>query len=416
MLTTNKKIYLSSPHMGGSEQKYVNQAFESNWIAPLGVNVDLFEKDLEIYLQQNVFVTGLSSGTAAIHLGLKLLGVEAGDEVICQTLTFIASANPILYLNATPVFVDSELDTWNLCPVALENAIIDRIRLGKKPKAIVTVHLYGNPYKIDAIRSIADQYNIPILEDAAEALGSSYKGQKCGTFGDLSVISFNGNKIITTSGGGVLISKSKNVKDKAIFLSTQSRDNAVHYQHSQLGYNYRLSNVCASIGRGQMEVLDERVMLRRNINQFYKDLFFDIPGVSVFETPNSDYFSNHWLTVITIDSELTDGICADTLRLAFEAENIESRPIWKPLHLQPLYQNFAYYGNNIAESLFNTGLCLPSGSNLTEDEKIRIKNLIQRTFISNKAISIDFKTNYPKKMWAIDNFVFNFFNKKLKSI
>jgi dTDP-4-amino-4,6-dideoxygalactose transaminase len=389
MLKNNTKIHLSSPHMRGTEKKYVNEAFNSNWIAPLGKNVDFFEKDLKDYLGKNVFVTALSSGTAAIHLGLILLGVKAGDEVICQSLTFTASANPILYLQAVPVFVDSELDTWNLCPIALEAAIKDRIKLGKKPKAIITVHLYGNPYKIEAIRTLADRYQIPILEDAAEALGSTYKGEKCGTFGDLSVLSFNGNKIITTSGGGALVSNSEPIKAKAIFLATQSKDNAIHYEHSEIGYNYRLSNICASIGRGQMEVLDAHVALRRNMHQFYKKLFLDVPGVTVFDVPNKDYFSNHWLTVITINSEETNGIDLTTLRLAFEDENIESRLLWKPLHLQPLYEKFPYYGGSVAQNLFSIGLCLPSGSNLTAAERTRIKNVVQHTFKIKKAVPIE---------------------------
>jgi dTDP-4-amino-4,6-dideoxygalactose transaminase len=394
--------------MRGTEKKYVNEAFNSNWIAPLGKNVDFFEKDLKYYLGQNVFVTALSSGTASIHLGLILLGVKAGDEVICQSLTFTASANPILYLQANPVFVDSELETWNLCPIALETAIRHRIKLGKKPKAIITVHLYGNPYKIDAIRTIADRYQIPILEDAAEALGSTYKGQKCGTFGDLSVLSFNGNKIITTSGGGALVSNSENIKAKAIFLATQSKDNAIHYEHSEIGYNYRLSNICAAIGRGQMEVLDEHVALRRNMHQFYKKLFLDIPGVTIFDVPNKDYFSNHWLTVITINSEMTNGIDLTALRLAFEDENIESRLLWKPLHLQPLYEKFPYYGGSVAQKLFSIGLCLPSGSNLTAAERTRIKNVVQRTFKVKKALPIKVVT--PRKNRIVNyNFLAKFF-------
>ncbi|WP_269686363.1 DegT/DnrJ/EryC1/StrS family aminotransferase [Flavobacterium lacustre] len=408
MLKNNTKIYLSSPHMRGTEKKYVNEAFDSNWIAPLGKNVDYFESDLKTYLNRNVFVTALSSGTAAIHLGLILLGVKADDEVICQSLTFTASANPILYLQATPIFVDSELDTWNLCPIALEAAIIDRIKLGKKPKAIITVHLYGNPYKIDAVRAIADRFQIPILEDAAEALGSTFKGQKCGTFGDLSVLSFNGNKIITTSGGGALVSYSENIKAKAIFLATQSKDNAIHYEHSEIGYNYRLSNICASIGRGQMEVLDEHVSLRRGMHQFYKKLFHNVPGVSVFDVPNRDYFSNHWLTVITIDPEESSGVDCTILRLAFEAENIESRLIWKPLHLQPLYEKFPYYGTTIAEGLFGKGLCLPSGSNLTQSEKMRIQNVIQRTFKIKKALPIEVAVSRKNRLLNY-NLVMKFF-------
>lgn len=395
--------------MRGNEQKYIREAFDSNWVAPMGTNVDLFERDLKTYLN-NVHVTTLSSGTAAIHLGLILLGVNAGDEVICQSLTFAASANPILYLKAIPVFIDSEEDTWNLCPIALEEAIIDRIKLGKKPKAIITVHLYGNPYKIEVIRSIADKYQIPILEDAAEALGSSYKGQKCGVFGDISVLSFNGNKIITTSGGGALVSHSEDIKSKAIFLATQSKDNAIHYEHSEVGYNYRLSNISASIGRGQMEVLDEFVNLRRKMQVFYKQLFEDVPGVYVYDVQNKDYFSNHWLSVITINPAETNGIDCNDLRLAFEAENIDSRPLWKPLHLQPLHQDFPYYGGNVAERLFAKGLCLPSGSNTTEEEKARIRNVIDCVFKTKKKIKI--KSLFSKKKGLFeDNVLVNFFAK-----
>jgi dTDP-4-amino-4,6-dideoxygalactose transaminase len=398
--------------MGGNEQKYIKEAFDSNWIAPMGTNVDSFESDLKSYLSDNVHVAALSSGTAAIHLGLIQLGVKAGDEVMCQSLTFTATANPILYLKAIPVFIDSEIDTWNLCPIVLEQAIIARIKLGKKPKAIITVHLYGNPYKIEAIRMIADKYQIPILEDAAEALGSSYKGQKCGIFGDLSVLSFNGNKIITTSGGGALVSHSAAIKSKAIFLATQSKDNAVHYEHSEIGFNYRLSNISASIGRGQMEILDEHVNLRRRMHGFYKQLFENIPGVYVYDVPNKDYFSNHWLSVITINSAETNGIDCNDLRLAFEAENIESRPLWKPLHLQPLHQDFPYYGNTVAEGLFDKGLCLPSGSNTTEEEKARIQNVIERVFKTKKKKKIKIKSLFPKKQRLFeDNLIVNFFTK-----
>lgn len=374
------KIWISSPHMGGNEQKYIQEAFETNWIASEGSNLMGFEQDLEKYLSQEVFVCALSSGTAAIHLGLILLGVKAGDEVICQSMTFSASANPIVYLGATPVFIDSEIDTWNLCPIALEKAIIDRIENGSKPKVIIAVHLYGVPYKIEEIRRIADTYEIPIIEDSAEALGSSYKGQKCGTFGDIGVFSFNGNKIITASGGGAIVTKTSELKEKALFLATQARDNAVHYQHSEIGYNYRLSNICAGIGRGQMEVLESRVSLRSAMHDFYVDLFKDISGVSVFTTPNEDYFSNYWLSAILIEPQLTNGIDREVVRLAFEAENIESRPLWKPMHLQPVFENYPYYGTNIAETLFEKGLCLPSGSNLTDEDRERIGRVIFKLF------------------------------------
>ena len=370
------KIWISSPHMGGSEEKFVKEAFETNWVAPIGPNINGFENDLEKYLGQQSYVSALSSGTAAIHLGLILLDVKAGDEVLCQSMTFSASANPILYQGATPIFIDSELDTWNLCPIALESAIIDKIAKGKKPKAIVAVHLYGVPYKIEEVRAIANQYKIPILEDSAEALGSSYKGQKCGTFGDIGVLSFNGNKIITTSVGGALVTRSKETKDKAIFFATQSRDNAPHYQHSEIGYNYRLSNITAGIGRGQMEVLDAHLQLRRSMHDFYLKIFKDIEGVSVFSVPNNDYFSNYWLTTILITPNTAKGINRDALKQALDKENIESRPLWKPMHLQPIFSKYPYYGGTISETLFEHGLCLPSGSNLTSQERERIKKEI----------------------------------------
>jgi dTDP-4-amino-4,6-dideoxygalactose transaminase len=372
----NQKIWLSSPHMGGNEQKFVQEAFDANWVAPLGPNVNGLEQDLENYLGNGAHVGALSSGTAAIHLGLILLGVQAGDEVLCQSMTFSASANPILYLGATPVFIDSEIGTWNLCPIALEEAIKDRIATGKTPKAIIAVHLYGVPYQIDEIRTIADQYGIPILEDSAEALGSSYKGQQCGTFGDIGVLSFNGNKIITTSGGGAIVTRTKELKDRAVFFATQSRDNAPHYQHSEIGYNYRMSNICAGIGRGQMEVLDGHVALRRKMNAFYVDLFREITAVTVFTVPNSDYFANYWLSAIVVEPNALKGINRETLRLAFEAANIECRPLWKPMHLQPIFEKYPYYGGTVSETLFEKGLCLPSGSNLTEEERDRIKKVV----------------------------------------
>lgn len=374
------KIWLSSPHMGGAEQKFVKEAFDANWVAPLGPNVNGFEDDLKTYLGTNVEVGALSSGTAALHLGLILLGVGPGDEVLCQTMTFSASANPICYLGAIPVFVDSESETWNLCPIALEEAIKDRIAKGKKPKAIVAVHLYGMPYKVDAINTIAEKYEIPVLEDSAEALGSTYKGQACGTFGTIGVLSFNGNKIITTSGGGALVAHSQEIKDKAVFLSTQARDAAPHYQHSEIGYNYRMSNICAGIGRGQMEVLDKHVALRQEMNQFYVELFAQIPGVTVFQEPSNDYSSNHWLSAITIDSAKANGKTAEQLRIHLEQSNIESRPLWKPMHLQPVFKSFPYYGGSVAEDLFEKGLCLPSGSNLVEADRNRIKEAIQKFF------------------------------------
>lgn len=377
----NTKIWLSSPHMGGAEQEFVKEAFDTNWVAPLGPNVTGFEEDLESYLskEKSVYVGALSSGTAALHLGLILLNVKAGDDVICQSMTFSASANPIKYVGANPVFVDSESDTWNICPIALEEAIKAGIEKGKKPKAIIAVHLYGMPYKVDEVKAVANKYEIPVLEDAAEALGSNYKGQKCGTFGDIGILSFNGNKIITTSGGGALVANAKGLKDKAIFLSTQARDNAPHYQHSEVGYNYRMSNICAGIGRGQMQVLDKHIALRRGMHNFYMDFFKDKNGVRVLHEPSNDYFSNHWLSTITIDSDKT-GITREDLRIAFEKENIESRPLWKPMHLQPVFKGAAYYGGNVSESLFNNGLCLPSGSNLSNEDRVRIFNVLENIF------------------------------------
>ena len=376
------KIWLSSPHMGGNELKYIHEAFAENWVAPLGPNVNGFEEDIEHYLGTEVKVAALSAGTAALHLALIECGVGHGDEVICQSMTFSASANPIAYLGATPVFVDSESETWNICPIALEEAIKDRIAKGKTPKAIIGVHLYGMPFKVDEITTIANKYNIPLIEDAAEALGSTYKGRMCGTFSRFGILSFNGNKIITTSGGGALVCHTKEDKDKIVFLSTQARDNAPHYQHSHIGYNYRMSNICAGIGRGQMEVLQERVNMRRKTHDFYVELFNDIEGVKVFSEPNADYYSNHWLSAIIIDSKIA-GITSEDLRLALLEENIESRPLWKPMHMQPIFSNSPYYGGKVAEELFENGLCLPSGSNLTYDERERITKAIYKTLKKN---------------------------------
>lgn len=376
---SENKIWLSPPHIGGSELKYIQEAFDTNWIAPVGANIDFFEKALEAYLGA-AYVALLNSGTAAIHLGLILLGVRTGDEVICQSMTFSASANPILYQGAIPVFVDSERETWNICPIALEAAIVDRIAKGKKPKAIIAVHLYGVPYNVEAVRAVANRYSIPILEDSAEALGSSHKGQPCGTFGDIGVFSFNGSKIITTSGGGALITPSKVLKDKAIFLATQAKEDTPYYQHNEIGYNYRMGNICAGIGRGQMEVLDSRINMRRSMHEFYVELFATIDGIEVFTVPNDDYFANYWLSTILINPLKTNGISCETLRLAFKEANIESRPLWKPMHLQPLFFSYPYYGGTVAESLFNMGLCLPSGSNLTDADRMRIKTVILELF------------------------------------
>ena len=374
-----EKIWLSSPHMGGTEQQYVAEAFATNWVAPLGPNVSGFEADLERYLGGTVSVAALSSGTAALHLALVQLGVGFGDEVICQSLTFSASANPIVYQGATPVFVDSEPTTWNICPVALEQAIEARLAVGKKPKAIIAVHLYGMPFAIDAVLEVANRYGIPLIEDSAEALGSTYKGRMCGTFGVFNVLSFNGNKIITTSGGGALVCGSKEAKERTVFLATQARDAAPHYQHSVIGYNYRMSNICAGIGRGQMEVLESHINLRRAMHRFYCDFFGTIAGVSVLTEPSSDYHSNHWLTAITLD-EAVVGKSAEELRLALEAAHIESRPLWKPMHLQPVFSDCPYYGGNVASDLFAKGLCLPSGSNLTDSDRARILRVLVSFF------------------------------------
>lgn len=382
---TASKIWLSSPHMGGNEQQFVNEAFATNWVAPLGPNVTGFEEDLASYLGEGVHVAALSAGTAALHLGLILLDVKPGDEVICQSFTFSASANPIVYQGATPVFVDSEPDTWNMCPVALRRAIEHRIAAGKKPKAIIAVHLYGMPFNAEALRTVANEFQIPILEDSAEALGSTYKGQACGTFGDISILSFNGNKIITTSGGGALVSRDKAVKDKAVFLATQARDQAPHYQHSHIGYNYRLSNISAGIGRGQMQVLDAHIAQRRAMNTFYRELFATIEGVTVFAEPTSDYQSNHWLSAITIDKALYGADARVRLMDALNAAHIESRPLWKPMHLQPVFEGSLYFGGTVAEDLFEIGLCLPSGSNLTDEDRTRIREVIENFFQKVKA-------------------------------
>ena len=371
------KIWLSSPHMGGGEMKYVQEAFDQNWVAPLGKNVDEFENAIQEFIEEDKFVAALSSGTAALHLALIQLGVGYGDEVICQSFTFSASANPIKYLGANPVFVDSDPINWNMSPFFLEEAIKDRISKNKKPKAVIIVHLYGMPALMDEITAICSKYEIPLIEDSAEALGSTYKNKKCGTFGDFAILSFNGNKIITTSGGGALIGPTKETKDKTIFLSTQARDNAPHYQHSEIGYNYRLSNICAGIGRGQMEVLSDRIQQRRAVNDFYKDVFSNIDAVNLFSEASSDFFSNHWLSSITIDKKVTTRTNQE-LMAAFAEENIETRPLWKPMHLQPVFNDCQYYGETVSEELFTAGLCLPSGSNITNDDKNRIYEVISK--------------------------------------
>ena len=370
----HKKIYLSSPHLTGEEQKYVKEAFDTNWVAPLGPNVNGLEQDICNFTGAEA-CTALSSGTAAIHLALILLGVEENDEVLCSSFTFSATVNPLRYQKAIPVFVDSEKDTWNMSPELLEIAIKDRIAKGKKPKAIILVHLYGMPSKMDELMAIANYYNIPIIEDAAEAIGANYKGKAMGTFGTMGIFSFNGNKIITTSGGGALVSNEPEYCKKATFLATQARDEAPHYQHSRIGYNYRMSNIAAGIGRGQLEVLKYRVEARRRNFEFYKKELAGINEISFVEEPEG-FYANRWLTTIITDSFKT----REKIRLALEKENIESRPLWKPMHLQPVFLAYPAYTNGTSEDLFERGLCLPSGSNLTDEELTRIVKPIKNIF------------------------------------
>ena len=363
---TQDIIRLSSPHMSGKEMKYVSDAIEHNQVFPLGKNVTDFEDAIRTYCRVAA-CSCLSTGTAALHLALILLNVRPGDEVICSTFTFVASANPILYCQATPVFIDSEPSSWNMDPNLLREAIQDRIRItGKKPKVILVVHLYGMPADMQSIMSVADEFEIPVLEDAAEALGSTYDGQHCGTFGKIGVYSFNGNKIITTSGGGALISGDESLCRKATFLATQARDEAPHYQHSQIGYNYRMSNISAGIGLGQMEVLDERIAKRRENNNFYRSAFVNVEGVTFLTEPSECFRSNYWLTTILLNPEETGGVTKEALRLQLKGDGIESRPLWKPMHLQPLFDSYPCYCNGTSELLFDKGLCLPSGSTLTE--------------------------------------------------
>lgn len=379
-IENKSKIWLSSPHMGKMEQKFVKEAFETNWIAPLGPFVNRFEEDLQQYTCSEHAVA-LSSGTAALHLALILLGIERGDEVICSSFTFSASCNPIVYQHATPIFVDSESRTWNMSPDLLEKAIKDRISKGKKPKAIVLVHLYGMPARMDKIMPIADKYGIPVIEDAAEALGSTFQGKALGTFGRYGILSFNGNKIITTSGGGALLCTDEFSAQKARFLATQARDPAPHYQHSEIGYNYRLSNVCAGIGCGQMMVLQKRVQKRRALFRFYKNRYKNAPGVR-FVTEPAGTVSNHWLSTVLVDpSKSKNGVDRESIRAELEKENIEARPLWKPMHLQPVFQNYPAYTNGISEQLFSQGLCLPSGTNMTSKDMDRITSVLDRLLL-----------------------------------
>jgi dTDP-4-amino-4,6-dideoxygalactose transaminase len=377
------RIWLSSPHIGESELKYVNEAFETNWIAPLGPNVNAFEIGLQ-NITQTVHAAALSSGTAAIHLALILLGVKANDIVFCQSLTFSASANPIVYQGALPVFIDSEIDTWNMDPLLLRTALEEAIQLGKLPKAIVLVHLYGMPARIHEIISIAAEYNIPVIEDAAEALGSNINYKACGSFGEFGVLSFNGNKIITTSGGGALLSDNEEVIESARFLATQARDSSPHYQHSQIGYNYRMSNVLAGIGRGQLEVLNDRVEARRTNFQRYLKYFskHNDAGFKIkFQVEPSGYYSNRWLTCILVDPVVNNGLTREKIRIALEEDNIESRPLWKPMHQQPVFASSQVYLNGVSDKLFAEGLCLPSGSNLIDKDFDRIFESLDNVFI-----------------------------------
>lgn len=419
----NKRIYLCLAHMSGTgmEQKYIEEAFDNNWVVPLGPNVNGFEEDLENFVnntqqqnfhnQVNKRVVALSAGTAAVHLALLACGVGSGDEVIVQSFTFCASSHPVTYLGATPVFVDSEADTWNMDPVLLEETIKDRIaKTGKKPKAIVPVHLYGMPAKIEEIMTIANKYDIPVIEDAAEGLGSRYDGQVCGTFGRYGVLSFNGNKMITTSGGGALICPDEEVKRKIMFYATQARESYPYYQHEEIGYNYRMSNICAGIGRGQMTVLDKHIAHHRHICQLYKDLLARVDGIVLHENPSSHFDSNYWLNTILLDPSLhvkgeeyayetviqdavggTAGVThaasslhtsvepnrnVEAMRMALDAAGIESRPLWKPMHLQPVYKDNPCYVNGISESLFKQGLCLPSGPCVTDEDVVYIVKMI----------------------------------------
>ena len=376
MSAARKRIYLSSPHMSGQEMHYIQEAFDQNWVAPLGPNVDAFEEVLASYCGVK-HAAALSSGTAAIHLALIMLGIQSGDEVIASSFTFSATINPIVYQGATPVFVDSEPDTWNMDPGLLDKAIRERIRAGKRPKAIIPVHLYGMPAKMDDIKDIADRFEIPVVEDAAEALGSRYKERSAGSFGKMAVLSFNGNKILSTSGGGALLSNDQELIARARFLATQARDQAPHYQHSQIGYNYRMSNILAGIGRGQMEVLEERIRSRRANFHFYRENLQSREGITFLEEPGESFFSNYWLTTILVDPEKS-GTSREEIQNILEDENIETRPLWKPMHLQPVFSRYPSYLNGLSQELFNKGLCLPSGSNMTDDDRARILKALVR--------------------------------------
>ena len=408
----SNRIYLCLAHMSGNEQKYIQEAFDTNWVVPLGPNVNAFEKDLEQFVGENKKVVALSSGTAAVHLALIACGVKTGDEVLVQSFTFCASSHPVTYLGATPVFVDSEQDTWNMDPVLLEQAIVARIKVtGKKPKAIVPVYLYGMPAKIEEIMQVADKYDIPVIEDAAEGLGSRYDGQVCGTFGRYGVLSFNGNKMITTSGGGALICPDEEAKQKIMFYATQARESYPYYQHEEIGYNYRMSNICAGIGRGQMTVIDEHIAHHKHVCQLYKELLANVEGISLHENPTYRQDSNYWLSTVLLDESLhvrgeeqayaqvvhgavggAAGVThqatsahtdcepnrnVEAMRVALDAAGIESRPLWKPMHLQPVYKGNPAYVNGVSEALFKRGLCLPSGPWVTDEDVVYIVEQIK---------------------------------------
>lgn len=399
----NKRIYLCLAHMSGNEMKYIQEAFDTNWVVPLGPNVNGFEADLKAFAGENKEVVALSAGTAAVHLALLACGVKSGDEVLVQTFTFCASSHPVTYLGATPVFVDSEPDTWNMDPQLLETAIKDRMeKTGRKPKAIVPVYLYGMPAKIDEIMAVAEKYDIPVIEDAAEGLGSRYDGRVCGTFGRYGVLSFNGNKMITTSGGGALICPDEAAKQKIMFYATQARESYPYYQHEEIGYNYRMSNICAGIGRGQMTVLNEHIAHHQHIAKLYKELLADVKGITLHENPSPRYDSNYWLNTILLDEDLkvkgeerayaaaiqgavggAAGVTheaktlhtdcepnrnVEAMRMALDEAGIESRPLWKPMHKQPVYRNNPCYVNGVSEALFKRGLCLPSGPCVTDED------------------------------------------------
>jgi dTDP-4-amino-4,6-dideoxygalactose transaminase len=377
-MADSERIFLSPPHMSGTEMTFIQRAFDENYITTAGRNIVNFEKEL-CRLSGLKQAVALNSGTAAIHLALRVLGVAAGDEVICPTFSFVASANPVLYQQATPIFIDSEPDTWNICPQYLEKTIQDRLRVGKKPKAILLVHLYGMPARLAELMNIANHYGIPVIEDAAEALGSTYQGKALGSFGAIGIYSFNGNKIITTSGGGALVTDNAEYAQKALFLSTQAKDPAPYYQHSEVGYNYRMSNISAGIGLGQLTVLEKRVQQRRAIHEYYAQALSGVKAISFLPEP-PDAFSNRWLSCLMLAPD--QPVTPEQLRLALEKEGIEARPLWKPLHRQPLFADQPYYGSTVAENLFNQGLCLPSGSALTTEQLEKISAVILKQFKS----------------------------------